>query len=855
MMEGLTGKSVAAVMAVSEAAQSSALDRLLETVLDELLGAVDDAALGWIYLCQEPDGNPTWPSIVLAPGRTTHLAAVRHAAELRPRESDLVRPDCACLRALAGGDPAPLCGVIDGCPQPALSGAPGNTHACVPLVARGRAIGVLNLAKHRSASFSPNETLLLQTVSRQFNIALENSRLMRETQARLRETQTLLEVSHSVNSTLNLQEAVRRVARAVARVLGADTAGAYLLDADGEHLVPFAGYRLPKGLLQAFTFTPIPVKGFRFVEEAFRTRMAVYTSDTDQDSRVDHRVFRSFSHKSALFVPMLAKDRIIGGLFVIWWKRERHFTKEEVGLVDAIATQAAIAIENAKLFEEVQTHVQAVQASEERYRLLAEQVRDVIYALDHEGRFTYLNPRVEEMLGYRIRELIGRDSTDILTPESRRVAQEIFAGVAGGHDVFNLYELDMVRKDGDGVVPVEIGMVTIRDATGRVTGWQGIARDISQRKQLEQQLLQTERLRALGEMASGVAHDFNNILGAILGRAQLLRRAPQDEQIRRGLEAIEKAALDGASTVRRLQHFTKRRRDEEFFPVDLNQAIRDTLAITEAKWKDESDLAGATIEVVTEFGNISPVMGNISELREVLTNIIFNAVEAMPKGGMLTFRTEEVDGWVWLGVSDTGIGMSDEVKARIFDPFFTTKGVKGTGLGLSVSYGIVRAHHGDITVDSQPGQGTTMVISIPIAAKPAKPLEPQRVPPPTKRGRVLIIDDDAMVRELLADILQSAGHTVVQVSGGWEGIRLFRQARFDLVLTDLGMPECSGWEVAAAIKAITPKTPVALVTGWGITLDRTKLKAAGVDLVLNKPFQYLDVMTVVAEAMELREKM
>ncbi|MGH7370013.1 MAG: PAS domain S-box protein, partial [Candidatus Methylomirabilaceae bacterium] len=777
----------------------------------------------------------------------------RTASGAPPAAADLCDPGCACLRALTGVDPPFQPSVIDRGPQRGLEGPSVPLHASIPLVAQDRPIGVLNLAKARSGSFSPVELLLLQTIGRQLTIALENSRLIAETRARLRETQTLLEVSHSVNSTLNLQEAVRRVARAVAHVLEADTAGAYLLDADGERLVPFAGYHLPKDLLGGFMRTPIPVKGFQFVEEAFMARTAVHTSNTDRDSRVDHPVFRSFSHKSALFVPMLAKDRIIGGLFIIWWAKEHQCSREEVRLIDGIAKQAAIAIENAELFQGIQTHAEAVKASEEKYRLLAEHVRDVIYALGPDGRFTYVNPKVRQMLGYTPEELVGRPSTDILTPASQRRAQDIFDGAAKGKEPFSFYELEMVKKDGVGIVPVEIGTVTMRDAAGRVTGWQGIARDVTERKQLEQQLFQTERLRALGEMASGVAHDFNNILGAILGRAQLLHRAMKDEEAKRGLEAIEKAALDGANTVRRLQHFTRRRREEEFFPVDLNQAIKDALSITEAKWKDESNLAGATMDVVTELGTIPPILGNISELREVLTNIIFNAVEAMPKGGSLTFRTEAKAGWVHANITDTGIGMSDEVKARIFDPFFTTKGVKGTGLGMSVSYGIIKAHRGEIHVESDPGQGTTMVIRLPIPSR-IRPMPQAKTMVASRPGRILIIDDDRMVRDLLSDILQSEGHTVVPAAGGREGIRLFRQGTFDLVLTDLGMPEFSGWEVAVAIKTIAPKTPVVLVTGWGLTLDRAKLKAAGVDLVLTKPFQYPDVISLVAEAMELRDK-
>ncbi len=840
-------------MAVSAAAQSSALEQLLDTALREILQAVEGSVVGWIYLTQDPPEHLVWPAVSVSAQHPIYLAAVHAASGAQPAAADLCDPGCPCLRALTGIDPSFQPSVIDRGPQPGLARLSVPVHASIPLVSQDRPIGVLNLAKGPSGSFSSVELLLLQTIGHQLTIALENARLIAETRARLKETQTLLEVSHSVNSTLNLQEAVRRVARAVAHVLEADTAGAYLLDANGERLVPFAGYHLPKDLLNAFMRTPIPVKGFRFVEEAFMARTAVHTSDTDRDSRVDHPVFRSFAHKSALFVPMLAKDRIIGALFVIWWTKEHQFSREAVKLVDGIAKQAAIAIENAELFQEVQTHAEAVKASEEKYRLLAEHVRDVIYALGPDGRFTYVNPNVHQMLGYTPEELLGRPSTDILTPASQRRAQEIFARAAKGKEPFNLYELEMVKKDGVGIVPVEIGHVTMRDADGRVTGWQGIARDVTERKQLEQQLFQTERLRALGEMASGVAHDFNNILGAILGRAQLLHRVIKDEETARGLEAIEKAALDGANTVRRLQHFTRRRREEEFFPVDLNQAIRDALSITEAKWKDETNLAGATIEVATDLTVISPVLGNISELREVLTNMIFNAVEAMPKGGSLTFRTEEKGGWVLASITDTGIGMTEEVKARIFDPFFTTKGVKGTGLGMSVSYGIIKAHRGDIQVESNPGQGTTLVIRLPIPSR-IRPAPQTKTTPPSRPGRILVIDDDRMVRDLLSDVLQSGGHTVVPAAGGREGVRLFRQGTFDLVLTDLGMPEFSGWEVAVAVKTMAPKTPVVLVTGWSLALDRAKLKAAGVDLVLNKPFQYADVISLVAEAMELRDK-
>ncbi len=846
-------KSLFAIIGSSSGMRSSDLDQRLGTVLEEVLEAVDDAVLGWICLVRGLPDHVNWPAIIALPQDSVYLAAVRCAGKEAPLPATIVCADSPCHRFLTGADSPLTYTVIDHCLQPIISTLSVGTHACVPLFARNRPIGVLNLAKAQSASFSDTERLFLQTVASQLSAVLETAGLIGETQVRLKETQTLLEVSHSVNSTLDLQEAVRRIARAIAHVLAADTAGAYLLDSHGRHLVPFAGYHLPKHLLEPLSRTPIPVKGFRFVEEAFTTKAAVYADNTDTDRRLDHSVFRVFSAKSGLFVPMLAKDRIVGGLFVIWWTHEHHFTKDEVRLVDAIARQTAVAIENANLFEEARTLAQAAKASEEKYRLLAEHVRDVIYALDAEGRFTYVNARVAEILGYAPEELLGHPYTDILTPTSQRQALDIFAGAATGNDPFGFCELDMVKKEDSVLVSFEIGMVTIRDAVGRLIGWHGIARDVTERKQLEQQLLRAERLRALGEMASGVAHNFNNVLGAILGRAQILRRAVRESEAQRGLEAIEKAALDGANMVRRLQHFTRQRRDEEFFPVDLNQVVKDVLAITETRWKDEANLVGTTIEVTTSFGKISSVMGNISELREVLTNLIFNAVEAMPHGGTLGLKTEEIEGWICVSVSDTGIGMTDDVKSKVFDPFFTTKGIKGTGLGLNVSYGIIRGHHGEITVQSQPEQGTTVSITLPISSELRSAPQPAPLSS-TKTGHILVIDDDDMVRELLSELLCSAGHSVVQAGGGLEGIRLFQQGSFHLVLTDLGMPECSGWEVASAIKKIAPDTPVALITGWALTLDRSKLREAGVDLVLNKPFQVAEIMALVAEGLELREK-
>src|SRR5256884_2993118 len=232
----------------------------------------------------------------------------------------------------------------------------------------------------------------------------------------------------------------------------------------------------------------------------------------------------------------------------------------------------------------------------------------------------------------------------------------------------------------------------------------------------QDQLVRTEKLRALGEMASGVAHDFNNLLASVLGRAQLLMRRVQDPQQLQWLRVIERSALDGAQTVRRLQEFTRIRRDQPMVPLDVTLVVRDALDITQSRWREEPASRGVVIEVRTELATVPPVLGDAAELREALTNLILNAVDAMPTGGTLGLVTTADGDQVEIAVSDTGVGIPPAVREKIFDPFFTTKGPQGTGLGLSLTYGIVVRHGGFVTVDSEEGRGSTFRLSFPSAA-------------------------------------------------------------------------------------------------------------------------------------------
>lgn len=368
-----------------------------------------------------------------------------------------------------------------------------------------------------------------------------------------------------------------------------------------------------------------------------------------------------------------------------------------------------------------------------------------------------------------------------------------------------------------------------------------------------EQLVQSEKARALGEMSAGIAHEFNNILAIIVGKTQLIRERTEDASLRNDLGIIEEAAWRAADIVRRLQAFALRRMDEKPTPVDLDRLIEDAVSLTRARWKDEAEARGIRVEVVTDLEAATPVLGNLADLREMVTNLILNALDAMPNGGRLLLTTRAEPHAVELVVTDTGAGMPEEVRRRAFDPFFTTRAPQRAGLGLSVVQGIVARHNGRAAIESQEGRGTTVRIwlptTVPVSGAPTRAAAGEAAP---TRAAILVIEDEDHLRRMLVDILARADHSVETAQDGLDGLARFQRGRFDLVVTDLSMPERSGLEVARAVKRLNPKTPVVLITGWGDLLDPGRLEEAGVDLMLVKPFRVERVLSVVAEALKLK---
>jgi DNA-binding response OmpR family regulator/nitrogen-specific signal transduction histidine kinase len=389
----------------------------------------------------------------------------------------------------------------------------------------------------------------------------------------------------------------------------------------------------------------------------------------------------------------------------------------------------------------------------------------------------------------------------------------------------------------------------VYDDQGQRIGRVEVYTDITEARRAQEQLIQAEKLRALGEMASGVAHDFNNLLAGIISRAETLLTQVADPGIRAALGAIQQAAVDGAATVRRIQDYTRHRTDTELEACDLAEIARAAIGFAEPRWKDAPQRAGITIAMHTDL-QPAPVAAVPAELREVVVNLLFNAVDAMPRGGVIRVRTWAKGSHAYLSVSDTGTGMPDEVRHRIFDPFYSTKGSRGSGLGLWVSQEIIKRHGGCIEVQTAPGEGSTFIVALPKGhlSAPGSPAAPQPARP--RRLHILAIDDEPELCRMMARLLAPEGHEVTICASGAAGIAEFERSLasrpYDLVLTDLGMPEVNGWAVARAVKAAAPDVPVILVTGWGAEVAEAELQANGVDAVLPKPYRIAELRGLLA---------
>jgi len=532
-----------------------------------------------------------------------------------------------------------------------------------------------------------------------------------------------------------------------------------------------------------------------------------------------------------------------------------------------------LVMENRKLLEAVQRELserkqaeEALQKSRDEFWELYDNAPVGYHQIDVEGRIILVNQTEATLLGYTKEEMLGSPVFDFIAKKDRDIARESVRKKIAQEQPVSSFERTYVKKDGS-EIPVAIEDRFVFDKQGKVVGIRSTLQDISMRKRAEEelqnanrrleetlaelkttqrQLIQQERLRALGQMASGITHDFNNSLTPILGYSELLFMAPaildDKEKVINYLELMHTAAKGASSVVNRLRNFYRERAEDEVFSsVDLNQLVKQTIRLTESKWKDQAQSNGITISVRTDLQEVPFINGNSSELQNALTNLIFNAVDATPESGTITIRTRLDNDSVVLEVSDTGIGMTDEVQQRCFDPFFSTKDESGTGLGLSIVHGIIRRHEGTIEINSEPGEGTTFIIRLPIQVEEHAIAEEQEKATVIRSLHVLLVDDKPDVRDVISQYLLADGHTVETANNGREGLDKFyddthsKESRFDLVITDRAMPDMNGIQLAGFIKQIAPDKPIIMLTGFGDVMRITGDIPAEIDYLLSKP--------------------
>ena len=486
--------------------------------------------------------------------------------------------------------------------------------------------------------------------------------------------------------------------------------------------------------------------------------------------------------------------------------------------------------------------------SESRYRKLIERIIDVVFTADKELKVLTINPT-----GQRVFECSKEDATRLdlyksVYEDDRKKVVDFFEKTFLNKKEF-IECLEFRIKTGKGNIRhIELNARVIYAKNDEKTQIEGVMRDITERKKFEQQMFQIDKLNALGLQSSGIAHEFNNILGVILGYLDVLKLRLEGTELRVSdiLNVIEMAARDGAAIVDKIQQFSKTKpRDSGKIYSDLVEIIDEAIGFTMPRWKNEAQTKGIEYKIVKGNVDISKlyVRCNPSELREVIINIINNSIDAMPDGGMVEFSAK-IDGRsVILSISDNGIGIKEEIKDKIFDPFFTTKGVKRSGLGMSVAFSIVTRYDGVISIDSCVDKGTTIHIRMPYYLPEVTEFKKKDESPSDYKANILVIEDEEVILEMMKIILEKKGHKVFIAKDANDGLQMYKNNLYDIVLCDLAMPKMNGWKVARYIKDLdaarkAAKTPFVLITGYELDTDNLEYKKEGVDFILKKPLEF-----------------
>jgi len=567
------------------------------------------------------------------------------------------------------------------------------------------------------------------------------------------------------------------------------------------------------------------------------------------------------------------ENTILGAGFMMLiffiWSIVYHRNQGRKAKLEAISQWAEeLRVSNRKLKLEIEQRIQAEEArqeSETSYRLLAENVTDVIWIADLDLRITYVSPSVTRMLGYDIRELIGQNIEEIVSPASRQMARDVLAGnlrmdAQKREDTLRSQALDLelLSKDGS-TIWAETKLSFLFGTNDEPTGLLGVTRDITEKMHLQNQLFKSQKMESIGTLAGGIAHDFNNLLVGILGYASLIKTKTRKNYTTYGFaETIEKSANRASELTAQLLAFARGGKCEAKV-INLNSIVNETL-----------EIIGRTFDKSIEIGvhlceSLPTVEADAGQMQQVLMNLCVNGRDAMPDGGTLTIETSSetiTEGpgrvkpgpYVTLSVTDTGEGMDKETSERIFEPFFTTKEKgKGTGLGLAVIYGVVNNHGGHVHVFSELGRGSTFKVFLPVSGKPEETEDSKTTAPKGKKEIILVVDDEEVIRSLAKDALESHGYKVLLAQNGIEAMKIYDSNENDirLVIMDMIMPKMGGKETFSKLKELDPQIKVLMSTGYSQDGEAEDMLGNGILGFIQKPYQLDKLLSTVRSALDI----
>ncbi|OLE66912.1 MAG: hypothetical protein AUG09_05150 [Acidobacteria bacterium 13_1_20CM_2_68_7] len=689
----------------------------------------------------------------------------------------------------------------------------------------------------------------LYTVALYYGYMVHQGRLdqaqVREIERERTELRTLHEITAATTSTLDVREVLYLIVQRIARLVSARRCSILTVSETDNRCTVLASSDDPNvsGLI-------LDIGKYPEIRRAMDTKEAVVINDVSREPLMSpmKAALQRLGYQSIMVLPILHQDTLLGMLFLRAARVERRFTADEITACQVVANASANAIKNAMLHEQMRADARSRQQAADKLQKILDQFPDLIYTTDTEGRFTEVSRGGETMLGMTRSEVLGSNCLDLYPePEARQRIERLLKEARPLQGVET-----MIRSRNGDVRDVLVAASPLRDESGAPYGTVGIIKDITDLKAARRSLQVTEKLSAMGELVSGVAHELNNPLTGVLGYAQLLMGGAMDPRQRKSVERIFESALRCQKIVQNLLAFARRYPSEKRY-LGMNGIIEKTLDLKSYQLKVNN------LKVVKKLDSLIPkTMLDFNQMQQVLLNLINNAQHAIASHrgqGTLTISTSARDGNIHLEVSDDGPGMPPEVLSKIFDPFFTTKAVgEGTGLGLSVTYGIIKDHGGRIWADSRPGEGTRIHIELPVVTdagvSEAERAAPEQREHPERRSlSILAVDDEGVILDLIVDAFGRDGrHTIDTAGSAREALQKLERRSYDVLLLDLKMPEMDGQQLFQEIRRRWPDLSHRVIFASGDTLHpdtRHFLDHSGCPCV-DKPFKLEHLASAIA---------